>query len=73
MDRYTRSVSRQQLSKCVPVAKQQILDNATVGLQWKSCFLCGPSHDIISKGQGQLRVSSVQESVKRGLELEAEE
>jgi hypothetical protein len=30
------------------------------------CFLCGPCRDVISEGH-------VQESVKRGLELEAEE
>jgi hypothetical protein len=35
------------------------------------CFLSGPCRDVISKGQGQLRVSSIQESVKRGPELEA--
>jgi hypothetical protein len=37
------------------------------------CFLRGPRRVVISKGQVQLRVSSVQESVKRGPELEAEE
>jgi hypothetical protein len=36
-------------------------------------FLRGQRRDVISKGQGQLRVSSVRESVKRGLELEADE
>jgi hypothetical protein len=36
--KYTRSVSGQRLSKHVPVAKQQILNNATVGLQqWNIC------------------------------------
>jgi hypothetical protein len=38
MGGYTRTVSGQQLSKYVPVARQQIINNATVGLQqWKSC------------------------------------
>jgi hypothetical protein len=36
-------------------------------------FVHGPCRDVINKGQGQLGVSSVQESVKRGLEPEAEE
>jgi hypothetical protein len=31
-------------------------------------FLHGPSRDVISKGQSQLLVTSVQESVKRGPE-----
>jgi hypothetical protein len=35
---YTKAVSGQRLVKHVPVARQQILNNATVGLQqWKSC------------------------------------
>jgi hypothetical protein len=35
---YTRAVSGQRLDKHVPVARQQILNKATVGLQeWKSC------------------------------------
>jgi hypothetical protein len=74
MGGYTRDVCRQRLGKHVPVARQQILNNAVVGLQqWKICFLCGPCRDVIGNGQGQLRVSSVQESVKRGLEPEEEE
>jgi hypothetical protein len=36
-------------------------------------FLRGPCRDDTGKGQGQWRVSSVQESVKRGLEPEAGE
>jgi hypothetical protein len=36
-------------------------------------LLRGPCRDVISKGQGQLRVSSVWEVVKRGLQPEAEE
>jgi hypothetical protein len=35
---YTNVVSRQQLCKHVPVARQQMLNNVTVGpQQWKSC------------------------------------
>jgi hypothetical protein len=38
MGEYTRAISEQQLSKDVLIARQQILSNATVGLQqWKSC------------------------------------
>jgi hypothetical protein len=38
MDGYTKAVSGQRLGKYVPVARQQILNNATVELQqWKSC------------------------------------
>jgi hypothetical protein len=37
MGGYTRAVSGQRLGKHVPFARQQILNNATVGLQqWKS-------------------------------------
>jgi hypothetical protein len=37
MGGYTMDVSGQRLSKHVPVARQQILNNVTVGLQqWKS-------------------------------------
>jgi hypothetical protein len=67
MDGYTSSVSRQRLGKHVPAAKDTI---ATIE---ELCFLCGPCRDVISKGQGQFVVSSVRESVKRGLEPEAEE
>jgi hypothetical protein len=43
MGGYTRAVSGRRLGKHVLVARQQILDNATVGLQqWKSCFLRDP-------------------------------
>jgi hypothetical protein len=38
MDGYTRDVSGQRVGKHVAVARQQIFNNATVGLQqWKSC------------------------------------
>jgi hypothetical protein len=38
MGGYTTAVSGQWLGKHVPVARQQILNNATVRLQqWKSC------------------------------------
>jgi hypothetical protein len=37
------------------------------------CFLRGPCRDIMNKGQGHLRVSSVRESVRRRFEPEAEE
>jgi hypothetical protein len=38
MSGYTKVVFRQRLGKHVPVARQQILNIAAVGLQqWKSC------------------------------------
>jgi hypothetical protein len=37
------------------------------------CFLRGPCRDVKNKGQGQLIVTSVRESVERGLEPDAEE
>jgi hypothetical protein len=37
------------------------------------CFLCGPCRDFISKGLSYSLVNSVWESVKIGLETEAEE
>jgi hypothetical protein len=41
MGEYTRAVSGQRLGKHVPVARQQILNNARVGPQhWKSCVFC---------------------------------
>jgi hypothetical protein len=40
MGEYTTEVSRQRLGKHVLVARQQFLNNATVGLQqWKSYVL----------------------------------
>jgi hypothetical protein len=36
------------------------------------CFLRGPCRGVISKGQSQLIVSSVQGFLKRGLEPQAE-
>jgi hypothetical protein len=67
MDRYTRVISGQRLGKHVPVAKDT---NVTIQ---ELHFLCRLCQDVISKGQGQLIVISVQESVKRGVEPEAEE
>jgi hypothetical protein len=47
MNEHTRDVSGQRLSKHFPDSTQQILNNATVGLQqWKSC--------VFHVGQGQL-------------------
>jgi hypothetical protein len=65
--RCTRAISGQRLGKHVPASADT---NITIG---ELCFLRGPCRDVISKGQGQLIVSSIQESVKRGLEPEAEE
>jgi hypothetical protein len=68
MGGYTRATSGQRLSKHVPAATDA---NAKIG---ELCFLCGPCRDVISKGQGwnlvncQLKIGSVRECVKRGLE-----
>jgi hypothetical protein len=70
----TWAVGWQRLGKNVPVARQQIFNNITAGLQQcKSCFLSGPCRDVANKEQGYLRVSSVQESVRTELEPEEEE
>jgi hypothetical protein len=68
MGGYTRANSGQRLSKHVPIVRQQILNNATVGLQqWKrgvsawSVLRC-------YKQLSQLILSSVRESVKKGLQ-----
>jgi hypothetical protein len=57
--------------------QQPFLGNRSVNaLDYKSgngVFLRGPYRDVISKGQGRLLVSSVRETVKRGLEPEADE
>jgi hypothetical protein len=50
MCRYIRAVSEQRSGKHVPIARQQILKNATVGLQqWKSCVFCGPFLEVINE------------------------
>jgi hypothetical protein len=67
MGGYIRAVSAQRLSEHVPAATDT---NATTE---ELCFLCGTCRDVISKGQDQLIVSSVLESVKGGREREAEE
>jgi hypothetical protein len=45
MGKYARAVSGQRLGKYVPAATDT---NATIETL---CFLCGPYHDVISKGQ----------------------
>jgi hypothetical protein len=62
MGGHTRVVSGQQLCKHVRTTKYM---NATIE---ERCFQCGPCRDIICKRQCYSLVSSVQESVKRGLE-----
>jgi hypothetical protein len=68
---YTRTVSGQRLGKHVPVARQQILNIATVGLQhWKSCVLyvvraeslyalVDKSNDLIGNGTRDLPACSI--------------
>jgi hypothetical protein len=59
MGRYTRAISGQQFGKHIPVATDL---NTTIE---ELCFLCGLCQDVVSTEQG---VSSVEESVNRGLE-----
>jgi hypothetical protein len=61
MGGYTRAVSGQRLGKHVLAATDT---NPIIG----DCFLCGPCRYVYSKGRGCSSVSSVQESVRRGLE-----
>jgi hypothetical protein len=77
---YTRSwqLSWQRLSEHVPVAIEQILNNAIVGLQqWQSRVFYVLITEMLQARRGldlsQLRPSSVRESVKRGLEPDTEE
>jgi hypothetical protein len=61
MGGYTRAVSGKRLDKHVTTATDR------KGTIEELCFLCCQQLDVISKGQGQLRVSTVRECVKRGL------
>jgi hypothetical protein len=67
MGGYIRAVPGQWLGKRISAATST---NATTE---ELCFLYGPCRDVLSKEQGQSLVSSVLESVKRGLEPEAGE
>jgi hypothetical protein len=50
MGENTRAVSGQWLGNHVPVARQQILNNATVELQqWKNFFLRCPCPEVINE------------------------
>jgi hypothetical protein len=70
MDGYTRAFPQQRLGKHFPVARQHILNNATVGLQqWKNCVSTW-SVPRSYKQRARSVVNSVRESVKRGLEAE---
>jgi hypothetical protein len=74
MGGYTRAVSGQRLSKHVPLLGSRFLIMRQLDATVKElCFLCGPCRDVISKEQSQLRDSSLRKSVKKGLELVAEE
>jgi hypothetical protein len=72
MGGYARVVSGKRLGKHVPAATDTRATD-TRATKEEMCFLCGQCRDVISKGQGYSSVSSVWESVKRGLEPEAEE
>jgi hypothetical protein len=52
MGRYTRAVSGERICKHISIARQQILNNETVGLQqWKS-FVFYVMHAEMFKRQG---------------------
>jgi hypothetical protein len=55
MGGYTRAVSGKRLGKHVPVARQQIINNAAVGRNNRSCVFYVVRAEIYSKGQNQLR------------------
>jgi hypothetical protein len=53
MSGYTRHVSGQRLGKQVPIARRQILNTATAGLQqWKRCVFYVVLADIQYYNQG---------------------
>jgi hypothetical protein len=56
------TISGQQLGKHIPMAMNMHATIVTVG---NGVFIRGPCRDVMSKGQSQLLVSSVQEAVKK--------
>jgi hypothetical protein len=74
MGGYTRAFYGQRLGKHVPIARQHILNNATVGVQqWRSCVFYVVRAENLQARDNVSLVSSIWESVKGGLEPEAEE
>jgi hypothetical protein len=73
MDRYTRAVSGQRLGKHVPVARQQILNNATVRLQQWVLFSTWSVPRCYKQGTRSVESEFCSEYVKRGIKPEAEE
>jgi hypothetical protein len=68
MGGYTRAVSRQRLGKHVPVARQQILNNATFGVQkWKSRVFYVVRFGMLYSRDKVSLVSSVWEFVREDL------
>jgi hypothetical protein len=53
---YTKAVSGKRLVKHVPIARQQIINNARDTTMEELCSPCGPCRDVISKGEDQLIV-----------------
>jgi hypothetical protein len=63
---YTTAVSGQRLDKHVPVARRQILNNATVGLQqWKNCVLYVVCDEVI--GETRFEAWSVESEFCTGI------
>jgi hypothetical protein len=73
MGGHTSAVPEQRLSKHVPIARKQILNNATVDYNnGRAVFSMWSMPRCYKQGTRSVD-SSVQESVKRGHEPEAEE
>jgi hypothetical protein len=63
---YTRAVSGQRLGEHVPVARQQIINNETVGLQqWTRCVSTWSVPRSYLEDNCSEPLSSVRESVKK--------
>jgi hypothetical protein len=74
MGGYTRAVSGERLGKNVNAASQQILSNATVGLQqWKRCVSTWSVPRSCLEDNWSDPISSLRDFMKSGLEPEAGE
>jgi hypothetical protein len=77
MDGYTKTVLGNGSVNKFPFLRSRVLIKQRLdyinGKMEELRPLCGPCRDVISKGQDQLIISSARQSVRRGLEPEAEE
>jgi hypothetical protein len=72
MGEYTRAISGQRLGKYFLVARQQIVNNVTVGLQWKRGVSTWSVPRCYKQGTKSVDIS-VREYAERRPEPEAEE